>query len=92
MTYAKAIIDYAADGDAVGVREALYSAIMDRVATQMEAKKQEIARNLVTSEAVEKGEEKDEDDKEDDDKDDKDDKKRSKKDKDDEDEDEDDKE
>jgi hypothetical protein len=40
-------IDYAQDGDGVNSREALYAAIHDRVADHIEAKKQEIAQNLI---------------------------------------------
>lgn len=41
------IIDYAADEDAVGVREAMYSALYDRVMNAIEAKKQEVGATLV---------------------------------------------
>jgi len=44
----KNIIDYAMDGDGVKFREELYGAHHDRVASHIEAKKQEIARNLIT--------------------------------------------
>ena len=47
MTDPRQIIDYAADGDAVGVREAMYSALYDRVTSAIEAKKQEIGATLV---------------------------------------------
>lgn len=47
------IIDFAQDGNAVGVREALYSSIWDRVHAAIEAKKQEIAQNLVAQEEYE---------------------------------------
>jgi len=46
----RAIIDYAIQDDAVGLRDALYSDIQDRVHAHIEAKKQEIAQNLVTGE------------------------------------------
>lgn len=47
MTDPRQIIDYAADEDAVGVREAMYSALYDRVMTAIEAKKQEVGATLV---------------------------------------------
>jgi hypothetical protein len=47
MTDPRQIIDYAADGDAVGVREAMYSALYDRVTAAIEAKKQEVGATLV---------------------------------------------
>ena len=43
----KNIIDYAMDGDAIKFREQLYGAIHDRVSSHIEAKKQEVARNLI---------------------------------------------
>lgn len=42
----RAIIDYAEDGNASALRDALYSDIHDRVLAHIEAKKQEIAQNL----------------------------------------------
>lgn len=47
MTDPRQIIDYAADEDAVGVREAMYSALYDRVMNAIEAKKQEVGATLV---------------------------------------------
>jgi hypothetical protein len=47
MTDPRQIIDYATDGDAVGVREAMYSALYDRVTAAIEAKKQEVGATLV---------------------------------------------
>jgi hypothetical protein len=47
------IIDYAQDGNAVGVRESLYASIWDRVHAAIEAKKQEIAQTLVAQESYE---------------------------------------
>jgi len=47
MTDPRQIIDYAADGDAVGVRETMYSALYDRVTAAIEAKKQEVGATLV---------------------------------------------
>lgn len=49
----RAIIDYASDDNAVAMRDALYSEIMDRVNSHIEAKKQEISRNLVADEEPE---------------------------------------
>jgi len=46
MTDPRQIIDYASDGDAVGVREAMYSALYDRVTAAIEAKKQEVGATL----------------------------------------------
>jgi hypothetical protein len=45
----KAIIDYAADDNGVEMRNALYSAIQDKVMAHIDAKKQEIAQNLIAS-------------------------------------------
>lgn len=45
----RSIIDYAAEDDALGMREALYAEIMDRVQNHIEIKKQEIAHSLVGS-------------------------------------------
>jgi hypothetical protein len=47
------IVDYAQDGNAVGVREELYAAIWDRVHAAIESKKQQIAQGLVTQESYE---------------------------------------
>jgi hypothetical protein len=44
----KQIIDYAQDDNAVEFRNALYSSIHDKVTAHIEAKKQEIAQNLIT--------------------------------------------
>ena len=41
------IIDYAANGDGTEMRDALYSAIHDRVSAHIESKKQEIAHSLI---------------------------------------------
>jgi hypothetical protein len=41
------IIDFAADDDAKGMREALYADIYDRVTNAFEVKKQEMAHNLM---------------------------------------------
>jgi hypothetical protein len=49
----KAIIDYAFEDDAKQMRDALYSDIQDRVMAHLDAKKQEIARNLIAPVPVE---------------------------------------
>jgi hypothetical protein len=41
------LIDYAAQDDAVGFRDAMYAQIHDRVTAHIEAKKQEIAQTLI---------------------------------------------
>jgi hypothetical protein len=41
------IIDFAQDDNAVEFRDALYSSIHDKVTAHIEAKKQEIAQNLI---------------------------------------------
>ena len=41
------IIDYAQEDNGVEFRNALYASIHDRVAAHIEAKKQEIAHNLI---------------------------------------------
>ena len=46
MTDARKIIDYAYDDNGKEVRDALYSAIHDRVAAHFEAKKEEINQKL----------------------------------------------
>ena len=43
----KAIVDYAEDDNAKEMRDALYSAIQDRVMAHIDAQKQEIAKNLL---------------------------------------------
>ena len=45
------IIDYAQDDNGVEFRNALYASIHDRVAAHIEAKKQEIAHNLISPQA-----------------------------------------
>lgn len=42
------IIDYAQDDNGVEFRNALYASIHDKVAAHIEAKKQEIAQNLIS--------------------------------------------
>ena len=41
------IVDYADDGDAKNMRDALYSAIQDRVMAHIESQKQQIAKTLI---------------------------------------------
>jgi len=54
MSDTRKIIDFAAEDNAVAFRDALYSAIHDRVTAHIEAKKQEVAQNLITrNESVE---------------------------------------
>ena len=43
------IIDYAQNDNGVEFRNALYASIHDRVASHIEAKKQEIAQNLIAT-------------------------------------------
>lgn len=45
----KAIVDYAEEDNAKDMRDALYSAIQDRVMAHIDAKKQEIAQNLINT-------------------------------------------
>lgn len=47
QTHARAIIDYAQNDDGVEMRNALYSAIQDKVMAHIEAKKQELAQSLI---------------------------------------------
>lgn len=42
----RAIVDYAEDGNATEMRDALYSAIQDRVMAHIDAHKQQLAKNL----------------------------------------------
>jgi hypothetical protein len=49
----KAIIDFAADDNGAEMRNALYSAIQDKVMAHIDAKKQEIAQNLIAPREVE---------------------------------------
>jgi len=44
---ARTIIDYAQDGNAVEFRNALYSAIHDKVTAHIDAAKQAVAQNLI---------------------------------------------
>lgn len=50
MEQAKAIIDYAQNDDGVELRNALYAAIQDKVASHLEGEKQRIAQNLIAPE------------------------------------------
>lgn len=43
----RAIIDYAAEDNGAEMRDALYTAIQDKVMAHIEAKKQEIAQGLI---------------------------------------------
>jgi hypothetical protein len=47
MSDTRNIIDYAYEDNGVEFRNALYSAIHDRVSAHIEAKKQELAQNLI---------------------------------------------
>lgn len=58
------LVDYAMDGEAAAFREELYGQIHDRISAAIEAKKQEIAQNLIAQEEVVSEEEHD-DEKED---------------------------
>jgi len=42
----RAIVDYAEDGNATEMRDALYSAIQNRVMSHIEAHKEQLAKNL----------------------------------------------
>ena len=52
MSIEKSIIDYAMDEDGVQFRNALYASIQDKVTAHIEAAKQNLARNLITTEEV----------------------------------------
>lgn len=49
MDKSRAIIDYATQDNATGMRDAMYTALQDRVMAHIEAKKQEIALNLISN-------------------------------------------
>jgi hypothetical protein len=53
----KAIIDFAQDEDGAAFRETLYSEIQQRVHAHIDAKRQEIAHNLIAQKEVESNEE-----------------------------------
>ena len=61
------LVDYAMDGEAAAFREELYGQIHDRISAAIEAKKQEIAQNLIAQEeyVAEEEEEEHDDEKED---------------------------
>jgi hypothetical protein len=48
----KSIIDYAMDQDGVQFRNALYASIQDKVTAHIEAAKQSLAKNLITTQEV----------------------------------------
>lgn len=50
MTDTRNIIDYAMDDNGVEFRNALYASIHDKVSAHIEAKKQDIARTLISAE------------------------------------------
>ncbi len=52
----RSIVDFADDGDAKSMRDALYSAIQDRVTAHIEAQKQTIAKTLITPKDSEESE------------------------------------
>jgi hypothetical protein len=60
MSIEKSIIDYAMDEDGVQFRNALYASIQDKVSAHIEAAKQNLARNLITTEEVSEEDEEDE--------------------------------
>ena len=45
----RAIIDYAEDGNATEMRDALYSAIQDKVMAHIETHKEQLAKNLFST-------------------------------------------
>ena len=47
MVNARAIIDFASQDNGTAMRDALYAGIQDRIAAHIEAKKQEVALNLI---------------------------------------------
>jgi hypothetical protein len=49
MDKVKAIVDYAQNDEAKEMRDALYSAIQDKVTAHIEAKKQEIAQTILSN-------------------------------------------
>jgi len=49
MDKARAIIDYASQDNATAMRDAMYSAIQDKVMAHIETKKQEVALNLISN-------------------------------------------
>lgn len=53
MEKSRAIIDYAYEDNGKEMRDALYSAIQDKVMAHIEAHKQQVAQNLIAREEVE---------------------------------------
>jgi hypothetical protein len=53
MPDTRAIVDFAYDENGKEFRDALYSAIHDRVSAHIDLKKQEIARNLIAPQQTE---------------------------------------
>ena len=49
--YNRQIIDYAQEDNGVEFRNALYASIHDKITAHIDAKKQEIAQNLITPQA-----------------------------------------
>jgi len=49
--YNRQIIDYAQEDNGVEFRNALYASIHDKLTAHIDAKKQEIAQNLITPQA-----------------------------------------
>ena len=55
--YTKAIVDYAEEDDAKGMRDAFYSALQDQVLQHIENHKIQIAKTLITPQEVTTSEE-----------------------------------
>jgi len=53
MEKARSIIDYAHEDNGTAMRDALYSAIHDKVMSHIESHKQLVAQNLIAQEEVE---------------------------------------
>lgn len=53
----RAIVDFADEDDAKSMRDALYSAIQDKVMAHIDAHKQSIAKTLITPEESEESQE-----------------------------------
>jgi hypothetical protein len=54
--YTRQIIDYAQEDNGVEFRNALYASIHDKLTAHIDAKKQEIAQNLISPEIEDDGE------------------------------------
>lgn len=52
---ARAIIDYAHEDNGTEMRNALYSAIQDKVMAHIDAHKQQLAKNLIVPQSQESG-------------------------------------